>query len=97
MREVAEWIHRKPAQPLARDIPQLGRPYPGFALYTAQPAFRIFRLPLTANGLQLSPTLGTVGAIKRGNNTRMDIARPNVAKEKRRKRIIYAVIAGVSL
>ncbi len=27
----------------------------------------------------------------------MDIARPNVAKEKRRKRIIYAVIAGVAL
>ena len=27
----------------------------------------------------------------------MDIARPNVAKEKRRKRIIYAVVAGVAL
>ncbi len=27
----------------------------------------------------------------------MDIARPNVAKEKRRKRIIYAAIAGVVL
>jgi len=27
----------------------------------------------------------------------MDIARPNVAKEKRRKRIIYAIVAGVAL
>jgi HlyD family secretion protein len=47
--------------------------------------------------LHLYLALGTRGAIRKGNQALMDIARPNVAKEKRRKRIIYAVIAVCAL